>query len=343
VTGADYFLGVHVARALADAGVDLRCLAPASPGRELCRSFVGGAETRWIDGDVEDPAALREASDGCRVVYHCDEDYRVWAPDPDRIYRHNVEGTRAVLRSAREAGVRRVVHTSSVGALGRTGDGRPADEETPASLEQMVGHYQRSKFLAERAVEEESAGDGPAVVTVNPPASVGEMDRAPTPVGGLIVDFLEGSIPAYIESGRSFVDVRDVARGHLRAAALGTPGERYALAGHNLTVGEFLEAVARVTGRAAPRWKLPGWVAVGWAGVQEALARIRGGEPALSLEAARAARQKMFFDGSKARRELGWEPGPLEPAIRRAVDWFREEGYLDTERAGGPPGRGTDA
>lgn len=329
VTGADYFLGIHVARALARRGDPLRCLAPPSPARERARAFVGGAETEWVDGDVEDAAALRRACRDRAVVYHCDEDYRVWAPEPEAVYRHNVDGTRAVVLAAREAGVGRMVYTSSVGALGRPEDGRTADEETPARLEDMVGHYQRSKYLAERAVEEESGDGAPRVVTVNPPASVGEMDLAPTPVGGLIVDFLEGAVPAYIESGRSFVDVRDVARGHLLAAAKGTPGERYVLAGHDLTVGEFLELVGRVTGRPPPRWEVPGWVAVGWAAVQEGLAWIRGGEPSLSLEAVRAARQKMFFDAGKARRQLGWEAGSLEPAVARAVDWFREHGYVD--------------
>lgn len=281
-----------------------------------------------MDGNVEDPSALRQACAGCDIVYHCDEDYRLWAPDPSEVYRHNVEGTRSVLRAAREAGVRRVVYTSSVGALGRTGDESPANEETPAKLDDMVGHYQRSKFLAERAVEEEGAVGAPEVVTVNPPASVGEMDLAPTPVGGLIVAFLKGSVPAYIESGRSFVDIRDVARGHLQAAEHGTPGERYVLAGHNLTIGAFLIMVATVTGRRPPRWELPGWVAMAWAGLQEAAARVRGGEPRLSLELVQAAQQKMFFDAGKARRELGWEAGPLEPAVRRAVDWFQKQGYL---------------
>lgn len=341
VTGATYFLGAHVAGAVAQEGRPVRCV-PASSGAEtgagsglparLRRQAVDRAAGRgvveWVEGGVHDERTLRRAAEGCRVVYHCDEDYRVWASEPDDVYRHNVQGTRTLLEAARRAGVERIVYTSSVGCLGRTDDGTPADETTPARLDDMVGHYQRSKFLAERVVRE-AAADGTPVVAVNPPASVGEMDFRPTPVGGLIVDFVNGDVPAYMESGRNFVDARAVARGHLAAAEHGTPGRRYVLGGVNLTLREFLDLLSRVTGLPAPTVRLPHWVASAYALVQELRARVLGGPPRPSLEGVSAARQKMFFDSSRAREELGWTASPLPPAVKRAVDWFGEQGCLD--------------
>lgn len=350
VTGATYFLGAHVARAASRRADEVRC-TPASSGAETGRGAGPGSGARrdivdraagpaalsWRDAGVHDGGALTRLMDGCDVVFHCDEDYRVWAREPRAIYRHNVDGTRTVLEAAAEAGAGRVVYTSSVGCLGRTDDDTPADETTPAELEDMIGHYQRSKYLAERVVEE-AAEAGLPVVTVNPPASVGEMDFRPTPVGGLIVDFVNGDVPAYMESGRNFVDARAVARGHLAAAARGEPGRRYVLGGANLRLGDFLEALAEVTGLAPPRLRLPQWVALAYAAVQEALARVRGGPPEPSLEGVRAARQKMFFDASRAEEELGWRPPPLAPALERAVAWFGRQGRLDPERV--PAGAG---
>lgn len=345
VTGATYFLGAHVARALARRGEIVRCLpasaageaAPArGPGaperRAAVTSACDGGTLHWLEGGVQDSRALRRAAEGCAVVYHCDEDYRVWTEDPAEVYRHNVEGTRRVLQAARAAGVERVVHTSSVGCLGRIGGGGLADEETPVRREDTVGHYQRSKFMAERVVDE-AVDRGVPVVVVNPPASVGEMDFRPTPVGRLVVDFLNRSVPAYMEAGRNFVDARDVARGHLLAAERGVPGRRYVLGGRNLTVREFLELLSRLTGLPAPRVRMPQWVALAYAGVQEARERLLGGRPRLSLEEARAARQKLFFDASRAERELGWTASPLEEALERAVRWFREGGYLESTEA----------
>lgn len=343
VTGATYFLGAHTALALARRGERVRCLPSAAESLTFGPSSGGdavrdrreavtaaapdGARLEWLDGDILDVESLRRAASGCRVVYHCDEDYRLWSRDPDDVYRHNVEGTRRVLRAAREAGVERVVHTSSVGCLGPTEDGLPADEETPARLDQMVGHYQRSKFLAERVVEE--ASRGLPVVVVNPSACVGGLDFHPTPVGRLVVDFLQGRVPAVIDAGRNFVDVRDVARGHLLAAKRGVAGRRYVLAGHDLTVQAFLELLARITGRTPPRLRMPRWVALAYAALQEAGARIGGGAPRVPLETVRAAKRKIFCDASRAERELGWSPSPLEPALERAVRWFRASGHLE--------------
>lgn len=335
MVGAHYFLGIHVARLLASGEGSVRCLVPdpeAVPG--AVRAAVG-ERARWIRGSAGADCGvdtLARAVEGCQTVYHCDEDYRTWARDPREIYRHNVDGTGRVLDAARVAGVGRVVYTSSVGALGRVGGGAVADETTPAGLDDMVGHYQRSKFLAERLVDAR-VHEGAPVVTVNPPASVGELDLQPTPVGKLIVDFLMGRIPATMDSGRNFVDVREVARGHLLAARRGEIGRRYVLGGENLTVAEFLERLAALTGIRAPERVLPQWVALGYAAAQEIRARITGRPPRVPLESVRAATQKMFFRTSLAEAELGFTAGPLEPALERAVDWFRTEGLLPASAA----------
>lgn len=344
VTGATYFLGAHVVRALARRDRTVRCLpasaagagppAGTAPGAWTRRSAVaaaaGSAELEWIDAGLHDADALEEAVRGCRVVYHCDEDYRGWIPEPETIYRHNVAGTRRVLAAAAEGDVDRVVHTSSVGCLGRPPPDGPADEETPVRPEELVGHYQRSKYRAERVVDEWHARGLPVVV-VNPPASVGELDFRPTPVGQLVIEYLSGNVPAYTDTGRNFVDARAVATGHLLAAERGTPGRRYILGGRNLTVGEFLRLLSGITGQRAVRLQLPKWMATAGAVVSEVRARLAGGRPRVSLEEVRVARQKLFFDASRAERELGWKASPLEPALERAVRWFRERGYLSPE------------
>lgn len=330
VTGADYFLGTHVARRLAEEPGPLRCVTSGDPAPAAVREFVG-AGPEWGTVSLHDVDALSEAMRGCRTVYHCDEDYTTWTPRPEEVYRHNVEGTASVMEAALRAEVDRVVYTSSVGALGRASGEELATEETPLDPAELVGHYQRSKYRAAREVATWVERGAP-VVTVNPPASVGEMDRAPTPVGGLIVDFVEGRIPAIIDSGRSFVDVRAVAEGHRLAAERGEVGRRYVLAGHNLTIEEFLGRLGRLTGREPPRWQLPGWVALAYGAAQELRWHLTGRTPEISMENARTAGDKMFFDDARARRELGYEPGPLEPALRRAVRWFRREGYVTSER-----------
>ncbi|MDT8368982.1 MAG: NAD-dependent epimerase/dehydratase family protein [Longimicrobiales bacterium] len=337
VLGAHYFVGIHVALAVAREEGRLRCLAPdpaAVPS--AVRDAIGPAAT-WeagSAGDARGVEGLTRAMEGVRTLYHCDEDYRTWARDPREIYRHNVDGTARVLDAARAAGVERVVYTSSVGALGRIGDGTLADEETPARLEAMVGHYQRSKFMADRLVEER-VREGAPVVTVHPPASVGEFDLQPTPVGKLIVDFVSGRIPATMESGRNFLDVREAARGHLLAARRGRVGRRYVLGGENLTVRDFLERLGRVTGRAAPTRTLPQWVARAFAATQEARSRFTGRPPRVSIESVRAASQKMFFSTARAEEELGFRAAPLEPSLERAVEWFRSVGLIERQAAGG--------
>jgi len=330
VVGAHYFLGIHVARVLASEEGSVRCLAPNPEAVPAAVRAAVGEGGRWVRGSAGGGCGVEELArdmEGCATVYHCDEDYRTWARDPTEIYRHNVDGTARVLDAARAAGVGRVVYTSSVGALGRVGDGALADESTPAKLDDMVGHYQRSKFLAERLVDAR-VGEGAPVVMVNPPASVGELDLQPTPVGKLIVDFLMGRVPATMESGRNFVDVREVARGHVLAARRGEIGRRYVLGGENLTVAQFLGRLAALTGARAPERTLPQWVALGYAAAQEVRARVTGRPPRVPLESVRAATQKMFFRTSRAEEELGFTAGPLEPALQRAVEWFTTAGLL---------------
>lgn len=323
VTGATGFVGGHLVRLLVERGERVRCLVRStSRGRGL-----SGLEVETFDGDLRDPAAVARAVAGCRLVYHCAADYRFSVRDPEALYAANVGGTWNVLKAAYEGGVERVVHTSSVGALGLRADGTPADEDTPVSLEEMVGHYKRSKFLAER-VADHLAAAGLEVVIVNPSTPVGEGDARPTPTGQMIVDFLARRMPAWVDTGLNLVDVRDVARGHLLAAERGVPGRRYILGGENLTLREILSRLAALTGLAAPRLRLPHWVPLGAAAVAEGWARLRRREPRLSLEAVRLARHKMYFDSSRAIAELGLPQSPVDGALARAVAWYRENGYV---------------
>jgi dihydroflavonol-4-reductase len=278
------------------------------------------------EGDLTDPTSLARAASGIATLYHCAADYRLWSRDPSELHRANVEGTENVLAAAAEAGVSRVVYTSSVGALGLSRNGTPADEGTPVRRETVVGHYKRSKFDAER-VAEAWAARGLPVVIVNPSTPVGELDIRPTPTGQMIVDFLGGRIPAYVDTGLNLVDVRDVAQGHLLAAARGRVGEKYILGNQNMTLKEILETLARLTGRSAPSLRLPHAVPLAAAAAATLAARFTGKSPRVSLESVRMSRYRMFFDGGKAVRELGMPQTPVEEALGRAVAWFREKGY----------------
>lgn len=327
LTGGGGFVGAHVARALLARGARLRCLV--EPGEE--RAGLAGLEAEVVEGRLTDPERVAEVAEGAAFLFHCAEDYRVWVPDPEEMHRRNVDATGAVLAGAAKAGVARAVHMSSVGALGRSGDGTPATEETPARLEEMVGHYQRTKFLAERIALGRAAAGLPVVI-VNRAAPVGELDFDPSPIGRLIIDFLDGALPAYVETGRNLVDVRDVARGHLLAAERGRPGRRYILAGRNLTLAELFRLLSEITGIPAPRRRAPRWVPYLYAAWEEAWARLRRRPPRVSLESVRVARTKMFFDASRAERELGFRISPLRPALERQVAWFRSEGYVRGRR-----------
>jgi dihydroflavonol-4-reductase len=327
ITGATGFVGWHLMEALLAQGHEVRCLVRASS-----RGLLDGRPVEIVPGDLTDAASVRRGVQDTEVVYHCAADYRLYVPDPAPMYAANVEGTETVLRAAHEAGVRRVVYTSTVGALGLNGDGSPADERAPVSLEDMIGHYKRSKFLAERAALQWAARGLPVVI-VNPSAPVGDRDIKPTATGRMILDFLRGNIPAYVDTGLNLVDVRDVAAGHLLAAERGRIGEKYILGHRNMTLREILETLGAIAGRPAPRMRIPHWLPLAVAAVDTGLARLRRSQPRFELDAVRLARKKMFFDAGKAVRELGLPQTPVEEPLRRAVEWFRSKGYVNGRAA----------
>jgi dihydroflavonol-4-reductase len=329
VTGGTGFVGSQVVRALLEDGVEVRVLARSGSDRRALTDLPVEIST----GDLGEPASLKAPLQGVEVLYHVAADYRLWAPDPAVLYRVNVGGTRALLLAAGAAGVSRIVYTSSVGTLGLPHDGRPGTEETPVRLEDMVGDYKRSKFLAEREAEA-AAARGLPVVIVNPSAPIGPWDWKPTPTGRMLVDYLKGRMLAYLDTGLNLVHVQDVARGHLLAAALGRPGERYIL-GHgegNLPLRAIFERLAPYTGIRAPRVRLPHRAALAIGAGSEWVARFRGTEPAVARTAVRMAAKRMFFDPAKAIRELGLPQTPVDQALRDAVDWFWANGYASRRR-----------
>jgi dihydroflavonol-4-reductase len=313
VTGASGFLGWHVARLLRERGFVVRALV--RPGSRLCE-----LDAEPVTGDLRDPASVDRAVAGCGLVYHVAADYRLWAKDPRELYRSNVEGTRHLLDAARRARVERVVYTSTVGCIGILPDGL-GDEDTPVSLADMAGAYKRSKFQAEQ-VALEFARHGFPVVIVNPTAPVGDHDVKPTPTGQTVLDFLDGRIPAFIDTGLNIVDARDIAEGHLLACERGRLGERYILGSENLTLAQILQLLARITGHKAPTLRLPYAVAYCAGVCSTAWAEVTGVPPRVPIEAVRMARKKMWVTHEKARRELGFQPAPAETALRRAAEWF---------------------
>jgi dihydroflavonol-4-reductase len=323
VTGGTGFVGANVIRALLGEGRTVRVLARAGGDRRA----LEGLKVDVCDGDLCDPSSLRRAVEGVDTVFHVAADYRLWARRPEEIYRANVEGTRAMLQACADAGVSRVVHTSSVGALGIPTDGTPGTETTPVTLADMVGPYKASKFLAEQ-VALGFALKGLPVVIVNPSTPVGPWDVKPTPTGRMIVDFLQGRIFATLDTGLNLVHVSDVARGHLLAAERGRVGERYILGHTDLTLAEIGELLASITGGRAPRMKIPYAVAWAAAGCMEVAARVTGGVPRASLTAVRMARKRMFFSAAKAVRELGLPQTDVREALVDATRWFVEHGYV---------------
>ena len=287
-----------------------------------------GLKAETATGDLRDAASLEKAMSGCDTLFHVAADYRLWVRDPEEMYRSNVEGTRAILEAARKNGVRRVVHTSSVATMGFTDDGTPADEDSPVSLDAMIGPYKRSKFMAEQ-IAMEAGRSGMDVVTVNPTTPVGEQDVKPTPTGRIVVDFLKRKFPAYVETGLNLVDARECALGHIAALEKGRSGERYILGGENLTLKQILDRLGIITGLPSPAVKLPYIVAFAAAVVDEAITgRLLHREPRATVDTVRMGRKKMFASSRKAERELGWKIVSTEDALRRAVDWFRTNGYV---------------
>jgi dihydroflavonol-4-reductase len=330
VTGATGFVGSHVARVLEEQGADLRLLVRATSDPRNIRDL----KAERVTGDLRDPASLEKVMVGCDAVFHVAADYRLWVTDPGQMYRANVDGTRAILQAARNSRVRRVVYTSSVATIG-FGNGhqraRPeesgANEDAPVSLTDMIGHYKRSKFMAEEIAIKAGQG-GMDVVVVNPSTPVGEQDIKPTPTGRIVVDFLKKKFPAYVDTGLNLVDVRTCALGHVAALERGRSGERYILGGENLTLKQILDKLAAITGLPSPKVKLPYFVALASGVVDTAVMGILlRREPRVTIDAVRMGRKKMFVTSAKAERELGWKAGSVDEALRRAVDWFRANGY----------------
>jgi len=324
VTGATGFLGSHVARVLCEQGAGLRLLVRATSNLKN----VQGLKAETVTGDLRDPASLEKAMGGCDTVFHVAADYRLWVRDPQEMYRSNVEGTRALLEAARKNGVRRVVYTSSVATVGFTNNGHIADEDSPVSLADMIGHYKRSKFMAEQ-VALEAGRSGMQVVTVNPTTPVGEGDVKPTPTGRIVLDFLKRKFPAYVETGLNLVDAHECARGHVAALEKGRSGERYILGGENLTLKQILDKLADITGLPSPKLKLPYIFAFATGVIDETITgRMLNKEPRATIDAVRMGKKMMFASSAKAERELGWRVLPVDDALSRAVAWFRTNAYV---------------
>jgi dihydroflavonol-4-reductase len=323
LTGATGFLGSHVARVLSEQGANLRLLVrPTSNLKNL-----EGLKADTATGDLRDPASIEKAMSGCDTVFHVAADYRLWLRDPAEMYGSNVEGTRAILEAARKNKVRSVVYTSSVATTGFTGNGQPANEDSPVALSDMIGHYKRSKFMAEQ-IAMEAGRSGLNVITVNPTTPIGENDVKPTPTGRIVVDFLKGKFPAYVETGLNLVDVRECALGHVAALEKGRTGERYILGGENLTLKQILDKLGNISGLPSPKIKLPYFVAyIAGAVDQTVSGKLLGREPRATVETVRMGKKKMWASSGKAERELGWKILPAENALRRAVQWFQENGY----------------
>ena len=322
VTGATGFVGGAVARALVRAGTDVRALVRSKSEAQN----LSGLPVEQVEGDLLDPASLRRALAGCRQLYHVAAFYALWAKDPSIFYDVNVTGTRNVLTAARLAGIERTVYCSTIGAIGLPAGGGLGTEETPVSLDQMAGHYKRSKFLAEQEVLA-LAKEGLPVVIVNPSAPVGAGDIKPTPTGQVILDFMKGRMPAYIETGMNIVDVDDVAAGHLLAMQKGRQGERYILGCKNLMLKEVFDILSRLTGVKAPSLRLPRSLVLPLAHVNQWMAYVTGHPPRIPLEGVKMAKYRMHYDCSKALRELGIPQTPPEAALEKAVHWFRAHGY----------------
>jgi len=322
VTGATGFVGGAVARALVRRGIDVRVIARG--GSDL--QNLQGLPHELVTGDLRDQASLRSALTGCSQLYHVAAHYALWAKDPSIFYDVNVIGTKNILEAARDVGTERIVYCSTIGAIGLPASGGLGTEETPVSLEQMAGHYKRSKYLAEQEVLK-LAKAGLPVVIVNPSAPVGAADVKPTPTGQIVVDFMKGRMPAYIETGLNIVDVDDVAAGHLLAMEKGRTGERYILGGKNLMLREVLEILSRLSGVKAPTIKLPRLAILPLAYLNLWVANMTGQPPRIPLEGVKMAKYKMHYDCSKAIRELGIPQTPPEVALEKAVRWFRDHGY----------------
>jgi dihydroflavonol-4-reductase len=323
ITGATGFVGSHVARQLVSKGHAVRILVR----RTSNLSALEGLNVERVEGDLRDAASLERAMRGVRSVFHVAADYRLWTRQPEEIYESNVQGTRRLLDAAGQAGVEKFVYTSTVATIAVPRPGALPNEETRATLDEMIGHYKRSKFLAEQEALG-AAAKGLPVVIVNPTAPVGPGDWKPTPTGRILVDFLNGKMPAYVDTGLNIVPVEDVAAGHLLAAEKGRMGERYILGARNMTLKQILEALSAITGRPAPSVRLPHAVALAAGYGAELFSRLTGREPQIPVEGVKMSRHRMFVESDKAERELGYRASSVEAALERAVRWYEEHGYI---------------
>ena len=323
ITGATGFVGSHVAQQLSDGGADLRLLVRQSSRRDN----IAQLNADVVLGDLRDSASLRKGMEGCELAFHVAADYRLWTKNPEEMYDANVNGTQSLLKAAQEAGVRRVVYCSSVATMGFGNGDLVTDEDTAVSVADMIGHYKRSKFLAEQVVLD-AAKNGVDVVMVNPSTPIGERDIKPTPTGRIVVDFLKRKFPAYADTGLNLVDVKNVARAHILAAEKGRPGIRYIVGGENLTLKQMLDKLAAITGLPSPTVKVPHAVTL-LAGVVDEFwtGHIRGQEPRVTIDAVRMGRKKMWVSSARAERELGYKFAPVDDCLRRAAEWFVANGY----------------
>ena len=295
--------------------------------RESRLDNLTGLEAETVVGDLRDVASLRSAIESCEVMVHVAADYRLWVRDPQTMLQANVQGTRELLRTARELGVRRVVYTSSVATMGFKSDGTIIDESTPVGIADMIGHYKRSKYLAEQEAMA-AAKDGQQVMILNPTSPIGTNDLKPTPTGQIVVDFLNRRFPAYMDTGLNLVDVQEVADAHVAAVTMGRPGEPYILGGENLTLKQILDKMSAITGLPSPTMKVPHVVAMGFAYYDEFVTgRLRGKEPRATVESVRMGKKKMYASSAKAERDLGFRVVPVYNALRSAIEWFRAHGY----------------
>ena len=326
VTGAAGFLGSHVARQLVARGEDVRVLMRASSNNRA----ISNLSLEYVTGDLRDAASLERAMKDVKRVFHVAADYRLWARRPQEIYDSNVGGTKNLLAAAKKAGVEQLIYTSTVATIAVDRPSLP-DESTDAKLEEMIGHYKRSKWMAEHEVRQAARNGFPAIIAM-PTTPVGPWDWKPTPTGKIILDFLNGKMPGYVETGLNFVGVEECAEGHLLVSERGKVGERYLLGGENLTLKELLDALARITGLAAPTMKIPHGVALGVAYVESAFSWLVGKEPQIPVEGVKIAQHKMFVDCTRAKKELGFRPGPVSKALERAVRWYQANGYVKPRR-----------
>jgi dihydroflavonol-4-reductase len=338
VTGATGFVGSHVARQLVSAGRSVRVLV--RPNSNL--QALAGLKVEYFEGDLRDQKSLECALQAIRCVFHVAADYRLWTPRPEEIYEINVKGTRNLLNAARHAGVERIVYTSTVATIAVPRHGALPNETVQATLDEMIGHYKRSKFLAEQ-VAFEAAAAGIPVVVVNPTAPVGPWDWKPTPTGRIILDFLKGKMPAYVDTGLNLAPVEDIAAGHLLAAEKGCAGQRYILGGRNMTLKQILDALSAITGRPAPRFRLPHAIALAVGYADQLFSRLAGREPQIPVEGVKMSRHRMFVESDKAEHELGYKPTAVEAALERAVSWYQQHGYLNAGAGNKPVAHATAA